>query len=70
VLVDTTETTEIRAEERHTACGWTPFEGFEAVFPEWTMVRGTTVYERDPEGDVFYANAGENVRDADAEFVA
>jgi len=69
VLVDTTETTEIRAEERHTECGWTPFEGFDAVFPEWTMVRGTTVYERDPEGDVFYDHDGENVRDADGELV-
>ena len=46
VLVDATETTEIRAQERHTDCGWTPFEGFDAVFPEWTMVRGTTVFER------------------------
>ncbi|WP_254273083.1 dihydroorotase [Haloarcula marina] len=67
VLVDVTETTEIRADDLHTDCGWTPFEGFEAVFPEWTMVRGTTVYERDPGGDVFYGHEGENVRDADAE---
>ena len=69
VLVDTTETTEIRADERHTDCGWTPFEGFEAVFPEWTMVRGTTVYERDSEADVFYDQRGENVRGADAELL-
>jgi dihydroorotase len=69
VLVDTTETTAIRAADRHTDCGWTPFEGFEAVFPEWTMVRGTVVYERDPEGDVFYDHRGENVRDADAELL-
>ena len=69
VLVDTTETTEIRPDERHTECGWTPFEGFDAVFPEWTMVRGATVYERDPEEDVFYGRAGENVRDADGELL-
>jgi dihydroorotase len=69
VLVDTTGTTEIRAEDRHTDCGWTPFEGFDAIFPEWTMVRGTTVFERDPDGDVFYDHPGENVRDADAELV-
>jgi dihydroorotase len=69
VLVDTTETTEIRADERHTACGWTPFEGFDAVFPEWTMVRGTTVYERDSEEDIFYGQQGENVRDADGELI-
>ncbi|MFC7249125.1 dihydroorotase [Halomicroarcula sp. GCM10025324] len=69
VLVDTTETTEIRAAERHTDCGWTPFEGFDAVFPEWTMVRGTVVYERDPDEDVFYNHQGANVRDADAELL-
>jgi len=69
VLVDTTETTAIRAEERHTDCGWTPFEGFDAVFPEWTMVRGTTVFERDADGDVFSEHRGENVRDADGELL-
>ncbi|MFC6863567.1 dihydroorotase [Halomicroarcula sp. GCM10025817] len=69
VLADTTETTEIRAAERHTDCGWTPFEGFDAVFPEWTMVRGTVVYERDSGEDVFYDHQGENVRDADAELL-
>ncbi len=69
VLVDTTETTEISADDRHTDCGWTPFEGFDAVFPEWTMVRGTTVFERDPDGDVFYDQSGENVRDADGELL-
>jgi len=69
VLVDTTETTEIRAEQRHTDCGWTPFEGFDAVFPEWTMVRGTTVYDRDADGDPFGSQRGENVRDADGELL-
>ncbi|WP_135305789.1 dihydroorotase [Haloarcula amylovorans] len=67
VLVDTTETTEIRGADLHTDCGWTPFEGFVGCFPEWTMVRGTMVYERDPDEDVFYGHQGENVRDADGE---
>ncbi|MBX0295624.1 dihydroorotase [Haloarcula nitratireducens] len=67
VLVDTSETTEISGEDLHTDCGWTPFEGFEGIFPEWTMVRGTTVYERDSNEDVFYGHRGENVRDADGE---
>ncbi len=76
VLVDTTETTELRAAERHTDCGWTPFEGFDAVFPEWTMVRGTTVFERgdsssapgessSADEDIFYDHKGQNVRAAD-----
>ncbi|GAB6860544.1 dihydroorotase [Haloplanus litoreus] len=44
----------------HSKCGWTPFEGFEGVFPEWTLVRGDRVY--DGAMDTFGAAAGENVR--------
>ncbi len=62
VLVDTTETSEISGAALHSKCDWTPFEGHDAVFPEWTMVRGTVVYERGdaladdatPQEDVFY----------------
>ncbi|MFB6074572.1 MAG: dihydroorotase [Haloarculaceae archaeon] len=60
VLVDPDATREIRGAALHSKCDWTPFEGFEGVFPEWTMVRGTVVYER--EGDSFAAHDGENVR--------
>jgi dihydroorotase len=59
VLFDTTEQTRIRAEQLQTACGWSPFEGFNAIFPEWTMVRGTRVYDRT---DGFTSNQGTNVR--------
>lgn len=60
VLVDPTETEPIRARDLHTSAGWTPFEGHEAVFPEWTMVRGRIVYRR---ADDRFADArGENVR--------
>jgi dihydroorotase len=58
VLFDTTKTTRIRAKQRQTTCGWSPFEGFDAVFPEWTMVRGTRVYDRT---DGFRPHQGENV---------
>jgi dihydroorotase len=58
VLVDTEEPTEIRAEDLHTACDWTPFEGREAVFPEWTMRRGEFVYRRGEFGEA----VGRNVR--------
>jgi len=68
VLVDTTETTEISGEGLHTECGWTPFEGFEAVFPEWTMVRGTVVYDADSDAP-FAAHDGQNIRDADGELL-
>ena len=76
VLVDTTETTEVHGDALHSKCDWTPFEGYDAVFPEWTMVRGTVVYERGdalesddttPQEDVFYDHQGQNVRGADSE---
>ena len=62
VLVDTGTSTEIRAADLHTKCDWTPFEGRQAVFPEWTMVRGTVVYERGVE-DPFADHEGRNVRE-------
>jgi dihydroorotase len=58
VLVDPDATREIRGSDLHTKCGWTPFEGWSGVFPEWTMVRGRFVY-RDGE---FGEPMGENVR--------
>ncbi len=48
VLVDLTNPREIEANALHSACGWTPFEGLQGVFPELTVVRGEVVYERDP----------------------
>ena len=63
VLVDTTSTRPIRADSLHTTCDWTPFEGWEAVFPELTLVRGEVAYERDPDGsETFGDPVGENVR--------
>ena len=43
VLMDTETTRPIRTERLSSVCGWTPFESFDAVFPEWTMVRGEIV---------------------------
>ncbi|MEF8782481.1 MAG: dihydroorotase [Haloarculaceae archaeon] len=63
VLVDVDETRPIRGPELHTNCDWTPFEGWEGVFPELTMVRGRVVYERNDDGERFGEPAGENVRD-------
>jgi dihydroorotase len=60
VLVDPEATREIRGADLHTNCEWTPFEGWEGVFPEWTMVRGRVVYRR--ADDEFPAAVGENVR--------
>ena len=63
VLVDTTSTRPIRADALHTNCDWTPFEGWEAVFPELTLVRGEVVYEReDSTTERFGDPVGRNVR--------
>ncbi|WP_331235108.1 dihydroorotase [Natronorarus salvus] len=59
VLVDPGSETEIRGKDLHSNCGWTPYEGSEGVFPEWTMVRGTVVYDA-REG--FGPAVGKNVR--------
>jgi dihydroorotase len=58
-LYDPSTAREIRGEDLHSKCEWTPFEGFDGVFPEWTMVRGGVVYDAD---DGFADVRGENVR--------
>ncbi|MDZ5810738.1 dihydroorotase [Halorubrum sp. AD140] len=64
VLVDLTNPREIEAGALHSACGWTPFEGLQGVFPELTLVRGEVVYERDPitGAESFGEPVGRNVR--------
>ncbi|QLG60779.1 dihydroorotase [Halorarum salinum] len=73
LLVDLDEAREIRGADLHSKCGWTPFEGFEGVFPELTLVRGSVVYDgrdgRDGRsgsggegGEQFGDAVGQNVR--------
>jgi dihydroorotase len=61
VLIDPDAPRKIRAEELHSKAGWTPFEGWQGVFPKLTMVRGTVVYER-TDDERFGEAVGENVR--------
>ena len=65
VLVDLTNPREIEAGSLHSACGWTPFEGLQGVFPELTIVRGAVVYERDSVSgaESFGEPVGQNVRE-------
>jgi len=58
VLVDPGDSREIRGNDLHSKCGWTPFEGMTGVFPELTLVRGTVVWD----GEDFTEHDGENVR--------
>ena len=66
VLVDLTDPREIEAGALHSACGWTPFEGLQGVFPELTLLRGEVVYERDPVtgAESFGEPVGRNVRES------
>jgi dihydroorotase len=62
VLVDPDAPREIRGDDLHSKCGWTPFEGRQGVFPDLTLVRGRVVYERVGQEERFGAAVGENVR--------
>ncbi|MFC6725158.1 amidohydrolase family protein, partial [Halobium palmae] len=64
VLVDVDAPREIRGDDLHSNCGWTPFEGWTGLFPDLTLVRGHVAYERDGDGTERFGDAvGENVRD-------
>jgi dihydroorotase len=56
VLVNPDASREITGEDLHSKCGWTPFES-RGVFPEWTMVRGSIVYENGEFGEAVGRNA-------------
>jgi dihydroorotase len=58
-LFDTDSPDPIHGPRLHSKCGWSPFETFEGVFPEWTMLRGQFVYI---EGE-FREGVGRNVRE-------
>ena len=45
VLVDTKNVRTITAEQLHSRCGWTPFEGREGMFPELVLSKGEIVYD-------------------------
>ncbi|WP_277554794.1 dihydroorotase [Halobaculum limi] len=62
VLVDLDAVTEIRGDALHSKCGWTPFEGRKAVFPEVTLVRGHVAYDARGDAEQFGDAVGENVR--------
>ena len=65
VLFDPEVTREIRGEDLHGKTDWTPFDGLTGVFPELTMVRGKTVWQRaEPTSadGTFGTAIGQNVR--------
>ena len=53
-FVDIGATTTITAANLHSKAGWTPYEGFEAIFPRAVMLRGNVIMD----GTEFYAKRG------------
>lgn len=43
IAVDLDKVLKIRADRLHSKCGWTAYEGWEAVFPEFVMIGGSEV---------------------------
>ncbi len=46
-VFDLKKVSEVKAERLHSKCGWTPFEGFEAIFPDKVYLRGKEVLENE-----------------------
>lgn len=70
IMVDPDTSQSICADNLHSKCDWTPFEGWDGIFPEWTAVRGEIVFCK-PDGNVpqalspagkFGDPVGDNVR--------
>jgi dihydroorotase len=47
IIVDHSKVTEIKGDELHSKAGWTPYEGMDGIFPEYTIVRGEVVWDGD-----------------------
>jgi dihydroorotase len=45
MVVDPKNVTEIKSKHLHSKCGWTPYEGFEAIFPTAVFLRGMELVE-------------------------
>jgi dihydroorotase len=45
IVVDMKNIQKISAEHLHSKCGWTPFEGFPAIFPSMVFIRGEKVID-------------------------
>ena len=44
-VFDLKDVRKIKAEDLHSKCSWTPYEGFEAIFPKMVFIRGEEVLE-------------------------
>lgn len=58
MIVDTRSMAGIKVNNLHSKCGWTLYEGFDAIFPHAVMLRGNVMVE---EGSVTGERAGRDV---------
>jgi dihydroorotase len=47
IIVDHSKVTEIKGDDLHSKAGWTPYEGMDGIFPEYTIARGEVVWDGD-----------------------
>ncbi len=45
IVVDTHQSSEIKGDRLHSKAGWTPYEGMEGIFPQYTIARGEIVWD-------------------------
>jgi len=61
-VFDISRVERVRADSLHSLCGWTPFEGFPAIFPHTVVLRGEIVKEGDEAveglGEVYKSGSG------------
>ncbi len=56
---DLEEMVKIEPSQLHSKCGWTPFEGFDAIFPKGVMLRGNMIVRG---GQLVQENSGRSLR--------
>ncbi|TGC06776.1 dihydroorotase [Methanolobus halotolerans] len=45
VIVDPSKISKIKGDNLHSKAGWTPFEGMDGIFPDYTLARGDIVWD-------------------------
>ncbi|MCG7844545.1 MAG: dihydroorotase [Methanomassiliicoccales archaeon] len=61
LVIDPRELRPIRGRDMHSKCGWTPFEGKEALFPQAVFIRGKLIMS---DGSIIADHAGKEVPNA------
>ncbi len=57
-IFDMTKNTKIKGERLHSKCGWTPFEDYNAIFPDHVFLRGRKIIS---DGKLIESGTGRNI---------